>query len=674
MNLSPNPFAPPARISIESSSPLPYIQPTLFLVPVPAAGFPQKVVDIKKHICTSFPALRGAGIQEHHFSLELKGRRLPDWESSHIIRDGEGFVLVPRHGELANATVQNRPQDAETQGLDSESPSTHPSPPVLLSLSERWLKRQQEEFASDHQTDQAEVPSMLDERLRNLEKLSTLCEYSTQTEIKTYTSQSGETVSYIDFDDETLRALRTLVFMACPKKLVIRQEYEEAVKYLESNLSDLPGGACITGQSGIGKSLFLIYLLFSRLHKGLPTAFQTFDEKSYVIVDGKAYNLDDKNGLEPSNFSSLVWALSDSNDYNVFPTRHFFRPEFGIIHAASPQIQRHKWVKQASGRLWIMDLWTKAELETLGNLYEGVTEEAFLVLAEKYGTVPETILELARFPKTQNDFIANLNIGVKKLVENPQPLLYDIHQLNITDGISSSVLHIQPAIFDSRLLRTQASLALPSRYIAELIVDELAGKGATIKTEFFSRLIRTAYFPPRNASWIYDAFIHTIFMSLVVLPCTWTRSPTGAATPESIHGVGPDQAIPTHEGLKTARPPFYWRPRGSDHQGIDAVLCNGQGIFMIRLCATTEAHHTSPIPGISEFRIIARESSEAVLKALPEHLLYIGQSEEDCQSLCAIAAENLIGEEWENVSIGYCPIGFTVCSVDDLLSGRLEAE
>ncbi|TFK66642.1 hypothetical protein BDN72DRAFT_899639 [Pluteus cervinus] len=511
--------------------------------------------------------------------------------------------------------------------------------------------------------------------LRDMEKLSTLCKSSSRTRVKVYTSQSGEVVSYIDFDDETLRGLRT-VFTTCPQKLIIRSEYKEALEYLETNTGTI-SGICVTGQPGIGKSLFLVYTLFLRLQKGLATAFQTPDKKSYVIVDGKAYSLDDDDAPGLPSPLAPVWALSDSNLFTPFPTVLFQRHDFCIIHATSPQMQRHqRWMKRVGGEVWIMDLWPKAELEALGDLCDGVTKESLLPLAGQYGCSPRAILELARSPHTQSAFVTKLNIAIKRLVDNPQPLLRDFSEINLTDELSSTILYIQPAVLGTQSSRRQPGLSLPSRYIAELIMDELAQKGVATQAEFFSRMNAYPLLRCTCAGWIYEAFIHTIITSLVVLPCTWVRSPSSTTTPALIHGVGPHQAVPTREDLKIARLPFYWRPKGSDYRGTDAVLCDGQNVFMIRACATIDSEPrpiASPIPGIDDFREIATDSDDQAVKALPEHLLYVGQNEEACQSLCATAAEDMTGNEWENVSIGYCVVKLNRRSIYDMLLARSEA-
>ncbi|KAF8554858.1 hypothetical protein OG21DRAFT_1010570 [Imleria badia] len=95
-------------------------------------------------------------------------------------------------------------------------------------------------------------------------------------------------------------------------KILVREEYRTALHELETNHT-YRHGAYITGQPGIGKTLFLAYILVKHLGQRRTVAWQdTTGRQFYVLFRDTAtfYSLADPTPLY--DYGPL-WALSESN-------------------------------------------------------------------------------------------------------------------------------------------------------------------------------------------------------------------------------------------------------------------------------------------------------------------------------------------------------------------------
>ncbi|KAM6499073.1 hypothetical protein JOM56_004581 [Amanita muscaria] len=133
-----------------------------------------------------------------------------------------------------------------------------------------------------------------------------------------------------------------------------------------SNLrqNDRKRGVVITGTPGIGKSIFLYFVLVERILNGQCTAYQY---TSTVILmlgshDVRIFPADPR--LDTRKFPG-TWALVDSNVELIPPRGEFTsaHSKFYLIQATSPQPSRWKaWKKQLSAAIAVMKPWSCKEL------------------------------------------------------------------------------------------------------------------------------------------------------------------------------------------------------------------------------------------------------------------------------------------------------------------------
>ncbi|OJA15344.1 hypothetical protein AZE42_07554 [Rhizopogon vesiculosus] len=157
--------------------------------------------------------------------------------------------------------------------------------------------------------------------------------------------------------------------------LIVRQEYV----YLRQELTTIfephgyLNGIAILGQPGIGKSLFLVYLLLARMQDALPVAIET-SPLGYYLINNHGVSFHSTYDRDPLNLEDkVVWGLSDSNIDLIIPSMAFTRsPNVRVIQAASPREDRwYDWTKTVGRQQLFMDVWEQEELALLTEVQFG---------------------------------------------------------------------------------------------------------------------------------------------------------------------------------------------------------------------------------------------------------------------------------------------------------------
>ncbi|KAF8556317.1 hypothetical protein OG21DRAFT_1483234 [Imleria badia] len=186
---------------------------------------------------------------------------------------------------------------------------------------------------------------------------------------KTITRPSGEnlrTLEYLEFGNH-LRAVQFFCDAIHESKLLVVQEYREAMVNLQMEGPAYKNGACIVGQPGIGKSSFIAYAVIELLRKKQSVAVQVpWDNNfpQYLYFSANAVSLHRDTDLGP--LISGLWAFSNSDNIIEIPTAAFTRtPGVRTFQVASTRQQYREWSKECKVRLYVMDLWSIEEIEDL---------------------------------------------------------------------------------------------------------------------------------------------------------------------------------------------------------------------------------------------------------------------------------------------------------------------
>ncbi|KAK6977904.1 hypothetical protein R3P38DRAFT_503346 [Favolaschia claudopus] len=269
----------------------------------------------------------------------------------------------------------------------------------------------------------------------------------------------------------------------------------------------------LTGQPGIGKTTFLIYLLLHRLEHRLPTAVQ-LHEQAFMIFDDCGVSI--YNALEFDDdalHDRLVrcWALSDSNQHSTTPCVAVATVPPLVVITSAPEPSRWKeLVKQLGGGGDVMFLPLPTVME-VGAVIKALQLDVSqtLSLVGKWGPSPRTVLQILRDPERVSKFSALAEAAARSLA---QP---ESHQVFFRSdyGLLSTMV-------GSHLVFVDADGAAPSSYRCR----------ALIPTAFLRKFIEQASLE-LDARQAYKLYCMLSYHSLLRTDAGW---PHETATHEKL--------------------------------------------------------------------------------------------------------------------------------------------
>jgi hypothetical protein len=187
--------------------------------------------------------------------------------------------------------------------------------------------------------------------------------------------------------------------------IMIRKEYDEAIKDIEGYRTSERNGVVIVGHPGIGttmgsvrqawvliytppylgKTTLLYYILVNRLLERKPTIFQKEPDVLFLFDDNGVRELNPSMDVDPSlGIHRNTWALVDCNRRVHEPAALLARdtsPYFLVI-ASSPRASRWEGVEKDRGRiaLWFMKPFTLAELIQASVFLASISSLAYVIL------------------------------------------------------------------------------------------------------------------------------------------------------------------------------------------------------------------------------------------------------------------------------------------------------
>ncbi|KAI0801466.1 hypothetical protein C8Q74DRAFT_1365064 [Fomes fomentarius] len=151
--------------------------------------------------------------------------------------------------------------------------------------------------------------------------------------------------------------------------LLVRKEY--AVMYTRllnaGRQSLLPSGVVVSGQPGIGKSYFAVYVLLRRLADRQPTLFSASNETTFLFDESGVRETPSPTVRAHHVFELLgkaeprLWSLIDPGP-KVEPISPCITQAFFYVVFASPNGKRYKHLTARGATLWIMSSWELSDL------------------------------------------------------------------------------------------------------------------------------------------------------------------------------------------------------------------------------------------------------------------------------------------------------------------------
>ncbi|KAG8996674.1 hypothetical protein FRB94_008080 [Tulasnella sp. JGI-2019a] len=280
-----------------------------------------------------------------------------------------------------------------------------------------------------------------------------------------------------------LGSLLTRYFPVSSKTCVLlRDEYLTAYRDLRAMRDEFPhAGAVVTGQPGIGKTVFLYYLAIALIMEGESSALQV-DHQFIYLVDGTVRTLDIKaRGI--AALTAYKWALADSNANLETPHSAFTSPtaECYVVQKIPPELGRWKgWKKGRNADLFVMKPFDWPEMYFLGTRIEvppikpDVLSEVFTL----YGASARHCFYLARKEERRADF-ENRIVPTLKRIPNLAGLVQDMRSLqDTTSDVPPELFAIIPGP------TRQIEVRIASHYIAKKIYDVLQSQGDAFDVPF----------------------------------------------------------------------------------------------------------------------------------------------------------------------------------------------
>ena len=175
--------------------------------------------------------------------------------------------------------------------------------------------------------------------------------------------------------------------------LYIRECYQTiAESILEGNGSHK---AIITGTPGIGKSLFLIYLLWNLVKRGERVLLIYHPFNIYYDGKGGVFEFDSgrlPSGIDYSFWNKTLWCLFDAKGMCEAKLYHLPVGKSTFIVSTSPRRDLvNEFKKPPEPQIFYMPIWTKDELEVIAPLFPKAIEwqNRFEIL----GGIPRHVLE-----------------------------------------------------------------------------------------------------------------------------------------------------------------------------------------------------------------------------------------------------------------------------------------
>ena len=268
-------------------------------------------------------------------------------------------------------------------------------------------------------------------------------------------------------------------------ELYIRESYKTIASSIQPGINK----AIITGTPGIGKSLFMIYLLWKLVKAGKRVLLIYHPDIIYYDGEGRVFHCPE-GSLPSSNelifWNADLWCLFDAKGKKE---EHLSALPYGrctFVLSTSPRREMvNDFKKPPPPRIFYMPLWNEAELETIASSFPGASDwlERFRIL----GGIPRHVLEVTDYsPK------ALLEAACKQCDLND---CIKIVGLDSTITEKSKVVHSLVHITSTSPF-TQSSVSYASATALDIIV---ANKGAEAKRKM-AELLESSAGNPLTAS------------------------------------------------------------------------------------------------------------------------------------------------------------------------------
>ncbi|KAF5381962.1 hypothetical protein D9615_004249 [Tricholomella constricta] len=296
-------------------------------------------------------------------------------------------------------------------------------------------------------------------------------------------------------------------------------------------------GFILLGNPGIGKTVWLKFLLVLRLLARQPTIFQDRPQH-FLFFDGERVFSRDCEGdsfaalylINSGQIPKYTWCLIDTNDALTTIPQSIHDLQLFIVQSSSPHSQRLHWLNktQFTYMKYYMKPWTLSELILGRTLQPRILSEANIEgFYNKYGPFPRQVYGYARAPSRYEEGLLGKidQMTLKKL----QRLFAETINTTHSHDVSHPLILISPTE-----VRSKPTLSIPTCHLFQLL-----------RGVFVDCLLE-------NSALLYDAFLEN----------PRTRAPAGYLLEEKMHllcGGGEWEIVPLERSRHAGPKNHHWK-------------------------------------------------------------------------------------------------------------------
>jgi RHS (Retrotransposon Hot Spot) family protein len=223
-------------------------------------------------------------------------------------------------------------------------------------------------------------------------------------------------------------------------QIYVRDEYRDFYQIIMENLSLGSKYAVVTGNPGIGKSIFKYYFIWKYLMETNASTFVLEEEKNIFSCysSGKVKVLTYQEALKDLSFRGFPYFI-DLTDAVETSVKKKLNPSIAIIFSSPNDLRYKEFLKNRFARKYFMNAWTEAELIAalkLNNNPGKINEDEIKIRYTKFGGIPRHIfdnrVEVVE-QKINNSFLAKGESCAKLIYKNGD--MGDAIDLTITYNI-----------------------------------------------------------------------------------------------------------------------------------------------------------------------------------------------------------------------------------------------
>ncbi|KAF8467514.1 hypothetical protein DFH94DRAFT_638974 [Russula ochroleuca] len=258
----------------------------------------------------------------------------------------------------------------------------------------------------------------------------------------------------LDIDNEAIKM----------RSIWIRAEYIRIYDFLvdyynnKTRYNGRAPAAVITGQPGIGKSVWIYYALCRCLTEKRPVVWryrESHGDSHYMFVEEGVYDMGTQ-FLRDMYCENVVWTLVDADEYRdgVPPELVTHGTPFFVIYTTSPVRERWKRLhKSVFDTVVVMNPWTRSEIHRVAPLHPASPNSEIIDdIYDQFGPTPRLCLEMASDPDQLEAYKAGVRRALKLVT--PQYLLKMTHELEVMnmDEVSQKLCQIRRQHIDVKSL------------------------------------------------------------------------------------------------------------------------------------------------------------------------------------------------------------------------------